>query len=197
MNRSDTAKIMAILSAAYPGFYSKQSKDENLAAISLWADFFVDDDPGVVLAAVKAHLATDTKGFPPVIGQIREQVTRLTQPPQMTETEAWGLVYRAICNSGYHPQREFDNLPPLLKQVVGSPAQLRAWSQLDDGEVQTVVASHFLRSYRAAIAAQRENQALHGSIRERMDALTENGNTSTLPLPEGTDESAAIFRELP
>lgn len=173
MNRAETAKVMAILSAAYPGFYSKQTKDEKLAAVNLWADLFEDDPPDVVLAAIKAHIATDTRGYPPVIGQIKEQVTRLTQPPQMTEAEAWGIVYGAICNSGYHAQQEYDALPPLLQRLVGSPAQLRDWSQMDADEVQSVVASNFQRSYRVRAKDWADYQALPGAIRERLDALAE------------------------
>jgi hypothetical protein len=173
MTRSDTAKIMAILSAAYPGFYSKQTKDEKVSAVDLWADLFADDDPGVVLAAVKAHIATDTKGFPPVIGQIKEQITKLTQPKMMTEAEAWGLVWRAVCNSGYHAQSEYDALPPLLQRLVGSPSQLHDWALMDADEVQSVVASNFMRSYRVRAKDWQEYQALPGAIRERLDALAD------------------------
>ena len=34
---------------------------------------FKDDDGNQVLAAVKAFVATDTKGFPPSVGQIKQR----------------------------------------------------------------------------------------------------------------------------
>lgn len=183
MTKADTVRIMAILRTAYPGYYKGQSREDATAAVNLWADLFADDDPGVVLAAIKAHIATDTKGYPPVIGQIKEQVTRLTQPPQMTEAEAWGIVYGAICNSGYHAQAEFDALPPLLQRLVGSPAQLRDWSQMDADEVQSVVASNFQRSYRVRAKDWQDYQALPGDIRERLDALAEGMRMPEAALP--------------
>jgi len=173
MTKNDTAKVMAILATAYPQFYAKQSKEEKVAAVSLWADLFADDDPSIVLAAVKSHIATDTKGYPPVIGQIKEQVVKLTQPKQMTEQEAWSLVYRAICNSGYHAQTEYDALPPLLQRLVGSPSQLHDWALMDADEVNSVIGSNFMRSYRVRAKDWQDYQALPGAIRERLDALAD------------------------
>lgn len=183
MTRADTVRIMAILRTAYPNYYKGQSREDATAAVILWADLFADDDPGVVLAAIKAHIATDTKGYPPVIGQIKEQITRLTKPPQMTEAEAWGMVYSAICNSGYHAQKEYDALPPLLQRLVGSPAQLHDWALMDSDEVQSVVASNFQRSYRVRAKDWQDYQALPGAIRERLDALAEGMRMPEAALP--------------
>jgi hypothetical protein len=152
---------------------------------------FCDDDPNIVLAAVKSHIATDTKGFPPVIGQIKEQITKLTQPKMMTEAEAWGLVWRAVCNSGYHAQSEYDALPPLLQRLVGSPSQLHDWALMDADEVQSVVASNFMRSYRVRAKDWQEYQALPGAIRERLDALADG-----MRMPEDRVLPGAVLKQL-
>lgn len=191
MTRSDTAKIMAILKSAYPNFYRNQSREDVEAAIRLWADLFADDDPDVVLAAVKSHIATDTKGYPPVIGQIKEQVTKLTQPPMMTEQEAWSLVYRAICNSGYHAQEEYDRLPPLLQRLVGSPSQLHDWALMPADEVNSVIGSNFMRSYRVRAKDWAEYQALPGAIRERLDALADG-----MKMPEDRQLKGDVLKQL-
>ena len=191
MTKTDTAKVMAILATAYPAFYSKQSKEEKVAAVNLWADLFADDDPDVVLAAVKSHIATDTKGFPPVIGQIKEQVTKLTQPPMMTEQEAWSLVIKAINNSGYHAGEEYEKLPPLLQRLVGSPRQLYDWGMMPADEVQSVVASNFMRSYRVRAKDWQEYQALPGAIRERLDALADG-----MKMPEDRMLKGDVLKQL-
>lgn len=173
MTKADTARIMAILQTAYPRYYANQTREQLTAAVNLWADLFADDAPDVVLAAVKAHIATDTTGYPPVIGQIKAQITKLTAPPMLTEQEAWALVYRAACNAAYHAQDEFDRLPPVLQRLVGNPSQLRDWALMDADELQTVVASNFQRSYRARAKEWMDYQALPGAIREKLDALTD------------------------
>ena len=173
MTKADTVRILKKLAAAFPRAYSKLTGEGAEETVKLWAESFADDDKDVVGAAVLAYINTETKGFEPSVGQIRELMTKLTQPPQMTEAEAWGIVYGAICNSGYHAQAEFDALPPLLQRLVGSPAQLRDWSQMDADEVQSVVASNFQRSYRVRAKDWADYQALPGAIRERLDALAE------------------------
>ena len=37
-------------------------------------------------------------------------------PEEMSAQEAWALVYKAICNSGYNSAQEFDKLPELVKK---------------------------------------------------------------------------------
>ena len=64
----------------------------------------------------------------------------------MTAQEAWNLVARAIRNSGYESRKEYDNLPPDIQRLVGSPEQLRDWAMMDSSTVHSVVASNFQRA---------------------------------------------------
>lgn len=148
---------MAILKAAYPSYYKGGDMEQ---AANLWADMFKDDESEVVAAAVKAFIVNDEKGFPPVIGQIKTLVRDLTSPKELTELEAWALVYSALQNSGYNSESEFNKLPPVVQQTVGAPSVLREWARLGTDEVQTVIASNFQRSYRARAKSEREYAAL-------------------------------------
>lgn len=165
MDRAETAKTLAILRAAYPNFYRGMSKADLEGIVDLWASMFEDDPAELVAGAVKAFIATDSKGFPPVIGVIKEKLRQITQPPMMTEQEAWRLVLDAISNSGYRAQEEFDRLPPLLRSLVGSPRQLRDWGMMEETVVQSVVASNFMRSYRARAQHQADFEALPGDVK--------------------------------
>lgn len=73
MNLTETSAVMDILTVAYPQFYKTQSDLERISAVKLWAEMFRDDDVRAVLAAVKAIIASDEKGFPPVIGAVKEK----------------------------------------------------------------------------------------------------------------------------
>lgn len=171
MTRQETAQIMDILKAAYPQFYSKLKANEMANALTLWAALFADDDPKIVGLAVKALIVGDTKGFPPVIGQVKEYMRRITRPSEMTEAEAWALLAKAVRNSGYNSVKEFDNLPVLIQRLVGSPTQLKEWAMVDTDELQTVVQSNFMRSYRARSQSEREYLALPQEVRELMSGL--------------------------
>lgn len=165
--------IMAILREAYPMYYKDKSKDELTASVNLWASMFAEDDPRLVQSAIKAWIATDTKGFPPVIGQIKDKMRRLSEPEQMCENEAWDIVSRAIGDSNYGSVEQFEQLPPVIQKSVGSARQLQEWAQMDASEVQTVVASNFMRSYRVKIKHEQEYNALPNDVKELTDKMHE------------------------
>lgn len=181
MNLEETLAIMGILQIAYPTYYRGVGKEQALAAANLWAEMFADDSPAHVAAAVKALIATDEKGYPPSIGAVKAQLRKITQPPSMAPVEAWGLVWRAIQRSGYNSREEFEKLPPTLRRLVGSPDQLKAWSMMDAGTVQSVIASNFQRSYQARAKQEEEFQALPSDIKTMIGGLAERlaleGNT--------------------
>lgn len=169
MTYRDTVQIMEILRTAYPNYY-KNVGDIKQAA-GLWSELFADDDPLVVAAAVKAFIVNDEKGFPPVIGQIKTMVRDLTSPNEMTEIEAWNLVFKALKRSYYYADEEYRKLPPVVQRIVGSPSVLRDWAQIDSKSVQTVIASNFQRSYRARAKSEHEFLSLPQSTREALSSL--------------------------
>lgn len=177
MTREETLKIMSVLKAAYTAFYKDMKRSEAEGIVNLWASMFIDDPYEVVAAAVKAHIAKDTKGFPPNIGAIKDAIVQLTKPQElgMSELEAWSRVRKAVSNGIYGAQKEFDALPPLLQQIVGSPGQLKEWALMDEDVVASVVSSNFQRSYRARAANERELLALPSDVRQTMAQLTGGG----------------------
>ena len=54
MTKAETAKIMATLWAAYPGFYSKAGNGDQAAAVELWQKCFEAEPYELVSAAVYA-----------------------------------------------------------------------------------------------------------------------------------------------
>lgn len=189
MTREETIKVLAVLKAAYPAFYRGMKADELNGIVNLWASQFEGDDYKTVGAAVQAHIATDTKGYPPHIGAIKEAIRKITQPDEMSEMEAWGYVASALRNSGYNSVTEFDKLPPVVRRIVGSPSQLREWAMMDSDTVQSVVQSNFMRSYRARAQHEREYLALPENVRELMAQLA---GSMAMPALKESDRSYDI-----
>ena len=184
MNTEETMAVMGVLKAAYPAYYKDMSRRDAEGIVGLWQAMFADDPAEIVAAAVKAHIATDKKGFPPHIGAIKEAIVKLTAPQEMTEAEAWARIFKATQNSTWNAQEEFDKLPQILQRLVGSPNQLREWAAMPADEVQTVVASNFQRSYRARAASEREFLALPSDIRQAMSRLASGFAMDALPSGE-------------
>lgn len=173
MDRQETMKILSVLRGAYPAFYRDTSRQEAEAIVNLWAGMFAEDDYQLVAAAVKALIVADKKGFPPVIGQVKEYIRKLTAPEEMTEQEAWALVSKAIRNGTWGAKEEFEALPPQIQRIVGSPTQLSDWAKMDSDSVHSVVASNFQRSYRAKVKADKEYAALPADVKLAIGGLAD------------------------
>ena len=110
----------------------------------------------------------------------------------MTELDAWLLVMAAIRNSGWHSGEEFAKLPRSIQRIVGGPETLLEWSQLEPGEVSTVVASNFQRTFRARQKNEKEFGMLPSAIRPAL-AVTEE-EPRRIEAPEDSEEN---FRPTP
>lgn len=172
MTRNETLQILSILRKAYPMFYKGITEQEAKDTVDLWYMMFEDDDVLLVINAVKAHIATDEKGYPPVIGVIKKKIRELSQPETMTEMEAWNLVKKAVSNGLYHSKEEFDKLPPTIQRLVGSHNVLREWAMLNMDQFDTVVQSNFMRSYKVRAEKEKEYLALPVSVREFTNQIT-------------------------
>ena len=171
MTREETLMIMSVLKAAYPSFYKDMKRSEADGIVNLWASMFADEPADLVAVAVKAHIATDAKGFPPHIGAIKTAIVKLKQPEELTEFEAWALVEKAIRNGIYGAVEEFENLPEIVRRLVGSPNQLKEWAMMDAETVSSVIASNFQRSYKVRAKYERERLALPADVRQAVEQI--------------------------
>lgn len=171
MNREETKEILKVLRVGYPNFYKELKKSEADEIIDLWSAMFAAEPVIVVIEAVKSLMCT--LKFPPTIADVKEKIALITQPQTMTEMESWGLVQKAICNSNYHAQEHFDNLPTLIKKIIGSPNQLREWAVMEAETVNSVVQSNFMRSYKAVSAQEKEMSMLPESTKQMIAGLAD------------------------
>ncbi|MFR4978334.1 MAG: replicative helicase loader/inhibitor [Butyricicoccus sp.] len=193
MTKQEIVQLMAIIREFYPTYYRNKTEEETKISARLWWDMFQEDDGMQVLAAVKAFVATDTKGFPPSVGQIKQRLVQLKMPDMPDEAEAWKQVWTAIQNSSYHSKEEFEKLHPIVQRVVGQPEMLKAWAMQNPDDAQTVIASNFQRAYRARAAAATERLALPSEIRQLLEQADKTHTLPALPDPEESKRNAIAF----
>ena len=166
MECEDVKKLLYVVRANYKRHFDNYSKDdlENLAlAWGMCLEGYTYDQAAMGL---KAFMVNDTKGFPPVVGQIIEHINKLDKTKEaMGALEAWGLVYKAVCNSTYNADAEFAKLPPICQKVVGDPANLKEMARMEIDTVNSVEQSHFIRQYNAVVEREKEKQKLPPSMR--------------------------------
>jgi hypothetical protein len=147
--------------------YSRDKFMVDKDAFDVWYMLLAEYDYKDVSQAVKSYMSTEK--FPPVPADIIDKMHKVHEiPNEMSELEAWNKVYKAICNSSYHAQEEFDNLPPLIQKIVGSPNQLSEWGRCDIEEVNTVIQSNFMRSYKAKSSQQKEFNRLPSDVKQQI-----------------------------
>ena len=158
MTREETKQMLIIMQMAYPN-YKPQDKT---MAINIWFEMLENYEFNQVKAALKVHILSDTSGFPPAIGQIVEKLQLFKKSDELNEFAAWQLVLKAMRNSIYHSEEEFEKLPPAVQKAVVSPGQLREWAMAEDidGTWMNVTQSNFMRTYRAEAAKEKEMQKL-------------------------------------
>lgn len=196
MTRDETIDLLSVLKAAYPNFYRDMTRKDADHVIDLWFDMFKDEPAMLVALAIKRHIATDTKGFPPNIGAIKNAIVKIQQPDEMTEIEAWNMVRKAIRSYSWDAKEQFDKLPPVLQRLVGSPNQLVEWGQMDAEAVSTVVASNFQRSYKARAANEREFLALPAEVKSAMQQIAAGMKMPELPAAPTEQERYSMIRKL-
>jgi hypothetical protein len=180
MNRSETMKALSIVQEAYPHFMDGRTPE---ATLDLWAKLFPSEPFSAVETAILSFIASDTKGFPPNIGQIKEKIAQMndTEPDEM---QAWAIVSRALSRAS---RAEFAKLPPLIQQCIGSPETFIEWSYMDTDAVDVTIANGFMRTYRAKAQRQREYGKLPDFARGAFPAI-EAPKQYALPAARAKDE---------
>ena len=171
MTLKDTRDVFALLQANYPDTFKGLPDDALLSMLKLWQQMFAEEPREIVLRAVQAHIRSSTDRFFPPIGIIKEEIRKLTGPDDLSEGEAWAMVSAALRNGIYGYKEEYAKLPPAVQRAVGTPQTLREWAMLDAESVQSVIASNFQRSYRAAAKQEAELAKLPPGFREEMKKL--------------------------
>lgn len=166
MTKQDTYKAMAILQAIYPDAFRAMSEESAKLKVELWHDQFKDEPAALVTEAIKAFISSDARGFMPVPGQIKEQLSRIRNHDGLSEQDAWDLVLNALRNSSYSSVGEYAKLPEDIQRAVGSPNMLKDWAIIPFDQLQTVVASNFKREYRSIVAEKREFEKLPNSVKQ-------------------------------
>lgn len=171
MTREETVEIIHIICDCYPNF-----KPEDLSrTIDAWQVMLEEYSCEQVAVALKAYITSNTSGFAPSVGEIVAKIQLVSQPQELDGMAAWGLVSKALRNGTYGAVEEFNKLPPLVRQAVGMPDNLKNWATSDYQTIETVIQSNFLRTYEVVVKRANEINRMPDNIK----SLIEKTNTNS------------------
>ncbi len=160
MTREEIVKIIRIMCDCYPNY-----KPNNLSeTVDVWNMMLEEYNYSQISMALKAYVHSDTSGFAPSIGQLIGKIQTISQPQELDGMTAWGLVSKALRNGTYGAVEEFNKLPPLVRQAVGMPGNLKNWATSDYQTIETVIQSNFLRTYETVVKRANEINRMPDNI---------------------------------
>lgn len=169
MEREEFKVLVKAMKAVYPQPTFIPDQD----AFNVWYGLLKDLQYNQLSMAIQKYMLTEK--YPPTIADLRTKTCEIMDPDleSMSELEAWAIVRKAIRNSGYQAKEEFEKLPLACKMAVGSPSNLREWAMMDSEQIGTVQQSHFIKSYRSAVAKIKEDRKIPDSIKKSIEKKRE------------------------
>lgn len=135
--------------------------DQN--AFDVWYSMLKDLDYAVASRAIQIHIQTDEKL--PTVASIRKHALKISETDEnnLNEDEAWDMVYKAICNSSYHAEEEFEKLPEIIRRILAVPSRLRQLA-MDNNFNLGVESSNFKKAFRQEQQRQAEKNKLSPGV---------------------------------
>ncbi len=176
MTKNEVIKLLMTIQTFYPN-YRVENKE---FTINAWYTIIGDYDYKLMEKALRTYITTDTSGFAPNIGQLLDKLHAIQSPQELNEMEAWSLVSKALRNGYYGAVEEFDKLPPLVQKAVGSPDNLRNWSQTDIKAIETVIQSNFMRSYAAIVKREYEIKKMPADVQTLIEDVNKTSYSAQI-----------------
>ena len=170
LTREETVNIVRIMVDSYPNYKPNDISE----TVDVWQMMLSDYDYNLVAMALKAYILSDTSGFAPSIGKLVAKIQTISQPQELDGMTAWGLVSKALRNGTYGAVEEFNKLPPLVRQAVGMPDNLKNWATSDYQTIETVIQSNFLRTYETVIKRANEINRMPNDIKSLIEKTNAN-----------------------
>lgn len=205
MNENEAMMIVAMLETNWQPF--KATKP----AIDLWASAFESDPYELVRTAVMALIQTDPSDFRPTVAKVRRKMHDMVYGRRMTETEAWLSVKNSLPEAQESPETlkgaktAWAKLPEDVQKLV-TPRQLLDWNSIEAEQMDTVIQSNFMRSYRELRDNRYEKEAMSSALLNRISAIqkaspvfkdrdAEAPKQAFLPEPEVTKTISEVVDE--
>lgn len=172
----DVKKLIKLIKTFYPERFRGYTEVDYQDLTEMFQVVFADYTSDQISTAIYLFVRQDVKGFAPTPGQLIEIITKMSSQVrnELSVDEAWDRVVKAVQNSTYNSEKEFEALPDACKKVVVSPRNLIVWGDMSEDEFHTVIKSHFYRSYNASTLKAKEELKIPASVRTLLEAEKTN-----------------------
>ena len=151
MNKEETQKILTILRVNYPNnFKSVANKNDMDLIVDTWDIQFKSYTLDEVFNAIMSIIATDTSGFAPSIGRVKDELNKKYKDSVMTDEEAWSIVLNSAKCNPTKAKSNFEALPGNIKKAVKHPKFLESLGNANISS-QGTFKKDFVKNYNETI----------------------------------------------
>ena len=170
MNKSDIAKLVGLMAAAYPN--SKVSD----ATIEVYVSMLGDIPLDILTASIQQCMVEND--FIPSIAKIREKALVLCAPVALEPLEAWGIVQKEIDRTGFY------HSPTFADPIIAKAVDCIGWKELCSSENQIADRAHFSKVYEGLIRQADNDRKLLPQARELKQSTERMLEGRTMPKGE-------------
>lgn len=138
--------------------------------INSWFMLLEEYDYSDVKIALKTFVNTSKSAFAPSPSELIGLINKPQELALESGAEAFSLVRKAISNSTYNYEAEFNKLPPLVQKAIGSADMLHYWATNEYFAEGTVMKA-FLDNYRQIIKRENDTNMLPTEAKLRLEQI--------------------------
>lgn len=146
MTAKELIKFMQDITACFPN-EKGQAEDAMKIKAVIWAKALGNISYKQAIDGLAAYCATNTSGFPPQPAHI---LANIRKERRMSDAEVNVILRRALCDSTYHAEEQFERLPDDLKRIIGTPAELRRQAMRENDDSKIFI-NQVCKEYRARV----------------------------------------------
>lgn len=172
MNKDETQKILTILRVNYPNnFKSVANKNDMDLIVDTWDIQFKSYTLDEVFNAIMSIIATDTSGFAPSIGRVKDELNKKYKDSVMTDEEAWSIVLNSAKCNPTKAKSNFEALPGNIKKAVKHPKFLESLGNANISS-QGTFKKDFVKNYNETI--ENDYQEMNANSITRLEFCKRN-----------------------
>ena len=172
MNKEETQKILTILRVNYPNnFKSVANKNDMDLIVDTWDIQFKSYTLDEVFNAIMSIIATDTSGFAPSIGRVKDELNKKYKDSVMTDEEAWSIVLNSAKCNPTKAKSNFEALPGNIKKAVKHPKFLESLGNANISS-QGIFKKDFVKNYNESI--ENDYQEMNANSITRLEFCKRN-----------------------
>lgn len=172
MNKEETQKILTILRVNYPNnFKSVANKNDMDLIVDTWDIQFKSYTLDEVFNAIMSIIATDTSGFAPSIGRVKDELNKKYKDSVMTDEEAWSIVLNSAKCNPTKAKSNFEALPGNIKKAVKHPKFLESLGNANISS-QGIFKKDFVKNYNETI--ENDYQEMNANSITRLEFCKRN-----------------------